>query len=225
MSHCTDLSGDRGLGKFWERQFCIMAGRHGHTFTPHQFDRASSAQAFTGPQWRTLTLPDVTIWSAPGQHHEIKHKAPTRYGSFGLEKYRLEALVAFSEECRQDVYYTIHCWDKAPGGRDGKQSRAGDWYTLNVERLKRLIESGGCILSDGPSWVNGKKKIVPIYYWPSTEWATLLQLWCPIPSRVLLSGELGTSGKQLALGTAAVNSNGRDGRDSGADAFFQLAGL
>lgn len=174
MGHCEDLARDRRIGQYWERQFCLMAARRGLMFTPMQIGRKGSIVAFTldSTGWNQFTLPDVTIWTAPGQHHEIKHKNPTRRGTFGLEQYRFNALMAFAQETEQQVLYTIHNHDLS-GGRDVKTNQIAHWITADVAAL----DENWSYLWDGPSWVNGEKKIVSQYFWPIGMWRSLIDYW------------------------------------------------
>jgi len=174
MEHCTDNTADRAIGKTWERNFCKLAWERGFMFSPMQIGRVGSAVAYQNHNrtWKPLTLPDVTVWTAPGQHHEIKHKNPTKHGSFGLEKYRLDALLAFAHETEQDVMYTIHNHDLA-GGRDAQINEIGHWFTVNVLALDKTWAAK----SRGYSWVNGQKKEVAICYWPTDMWAGLAEYW------------------------------------------------
>jgi len=173
-NHCRDVKGDRAIGAYWERQFCVLAARYNRTFTPMQIGRDASAQAYSsGPAgWSLLTLPDVTIWTRPGEHHEIKHKSPTKYGSIGLEVYRFAALERFADLTGQDVLYTIHRHDLA-GGRDSKVNDIEHWFTASVTTLKAAIGSPSAITRTGPTYCNGEKKDVPIIYWN-------VQLWRPL---------------------------------------------
>lgn len=177
-THCNDLQGDRNLGKHWERQFCFMAGERGKAFTPMQLDRSKSIVAHskkTGA-WNNYTLPDVTVWTAPGEHHEIKHKSPmndwTHGPSFGLEVYRFNALLWFAEETGQQVMYTIHNHDLA-GGRDIQENNIDHWQTANI----KFINNQWHTCRPGQSWVDGKKKTVPIYYWATNLWLPLDIFW------------------------------------------------
>lgn len=173
--HCKDNAKDRQTGAYWERQFCVMARDHGYMFTPMQIGRTSSAVAYKGKGWNAFTLPDITIWTYPGQHHEIKHKNATRGGLYGLEEYRLNALLSFANETRQDVYYTIHDHDKA-GGRNVRTNRIEDWVTANV----RDIDQKWTISGRGLSYVNGQKHEVEIRYWPTSLWEPLQEVWLAI---------------------------------------------
>ena len=158
--HCKDLAGDRRLGAFWERQFCLMMASRGKMFTPLQIGRTESAQAYyaVGRKWHHLTLPDVTVWTAPGEHHEIKHKTTTRANTFGLERYRLDALLAFAEHTQQAVFYTIH---DHHGEKHDTTNRRADWITANVMDLRDARPR----CSIGQSWVAGRPTSVPILYW------------------------------------------------------------
>ena len=88
MAHCEDNAADRKMGALWEKEFCLMAKGYGHVFIPHQHRKEGAASAY-GPSGHLL-VPDVTILSGGGQHHEIKHKNPAKGQLFGLEEYRLE---------------------------------------------------------------------------------------------------------------------------------------
>ena len=137
-----------------------MMADHGKTFTPHQIGRSKSASAFykKGQKWNHFTLPDVTVWSAPGEHHEIKHKTTTASGRFGLEHYRLNSLVAFANETKQVVKYTIH---DHKGDRDDRTNRPEDWLTISVLRLLSATKQDSWTWS----YVSGEKTRVPIWYW------------------------------------------------------------
>lgn len=146
--------------------------RRGLMFSPMQIGRNGSAVAYQGPHWKPLTLPDVTVWTAPGQHHEIKHKNPTTWGMFGLEEYRLNALLAFTSETEQDVMYTIHNHDLS-GGRDAQVNKIEHWLTVNVLDLAGAWKKK----TPGFSWVDGQKKTVAICYWPTNMWSSLTEYW------------------------------------------------
>lgn len=149
-----------------------MMANFGLSFTPLQIGRTKSIQAYKkNSQWKRYTLPDVTIWTAPGQHHEIKHKKPTIRGYFGLEEYRFEALLWFANETLQSVYYTIHNHDLS-GGRNSKINDVSHWISANVLDLKnRYVEK-----RKGFSWINGNKAETWILYWPQKLWNPLLAI-------------------------------------------------
>jgi hypothetical protein len=183
--HCANLSGDREVGAYWEREFCKLAARYGRSFTAHQIGREKSAVAWvrSGGAWNSWTLPDITLWTRPGEHHEIKHKDPCSWG-FGLERYRLEALRAFWEETGQSVYYTLHDYSRQPDSsldyetqrrarKENPKSIAEHWVTAPVSELisPEPREEWGY------SYVGGVKKRVPICYWPSSLFQPVVWLW------------------------------------------------
>lgn len=161
----------RKLGKKWELAFCSLASEFGKSFTPMQIGRKDSIAAFLGT--KKYTLPDVTVWTAPGEHHEIKHKNPTSWMMYGLEVYRFKALLWFARETKQDVMYTIHDWDAA-GGRDAPNN-IEHWFTANVLHLnENWVETN----SDWGSIVNGKwHNNVPIHFWSVDSWCSLSDYW------------------------------------------------
>jgi hypothetical protein len=176
MGHCDDNDKDRKIGQLWERKFCEIASEFGYLFTPLQINHGVSIQAFSknGKKWNRFTLPDVVIWTFPGQHHEIKHKGPTPAGWFGLERYRFDALLAFAEKTRQDVMYTIHN-HALTGGRDVLDNDIDHWVTANIHLLNGTWAH---LQENGTSWVNGVKKTkVPIYYWDINLWIPLRLYW------------------------------------------------
>jgi hypothetical protein len=178
MAHCSDNKSDRGKGELWERNFCILAAQNGFVFTPMQIGRTKSAQAFSqeGDKWNHYTLPDITVWSYPGQHHEIKHKAPTGHRCFGLEVYRYDALYKFANITKQHVMYTIHNHEWS-GGTDGKENNIGHWLTVDVMDLYGKWQT---YQEDGISWVDGQRRTnIPIAYWNISLWQPLQLYWFP----------------------------------------------
>jgi len=176
MQQCSDNGGDRELGAYWERQFCILAAERGFVFSPLQIDKVGSALAYwkEGADWKHFTLPDVTIWTCPGQHHEIKHKAPTKMGGVGLEAYRFHALLNFAKVTGQAVLYTIHN-HALSGGRDSQENLIEHWLTADVIALDSHWDF---VSNKGISWINGEKtEGVVIYYWPVSLWQPLGSYW------------------------------------------------
>lgn len=184
-----DNAADRKEGEYWERRFCEHAATRDRMFTGNQIGRKTSAHAIYGKpdDWSWLTLPDIVIWSSPGEHHEIKHKNPTRNGRFGLEDYRFDALVRFANEIpqTQGVYYTIHNWELA-GGKAVRESYMDHWMTINIRDLELLIQSRDsrkAYSQAGETYYNGEMvrqirgRDVLIWYWPSSAWYPLATLW------------------------------------------------
>lgn len=176
--HCADNKADRKVGAYWEREFALMAGQFGKMFSFLQIGRVDSAVFHfkVNGVWRTHTLPDIVIWSSPGEHHEIKHKEPTQGGRFGLEVYRFQALMEFAEATSQCVMYTIHNHALA-GGRDVTANDIAHWVTANVVHLDKRWHGP----FKGNSWINGKKEETQIYYWDQDLWQPLHSFWVPEP--------------------------------------------
>lgn len=185
----ADNATDRETGAYWENQFCRMARGLGKVFTPHQFKRPDNSALFYGPasdsegksQW---TLPDITVWSAPGEHHEIKHKNQTHDGMYGLEVYRIEALVRFANTTGQAVYYTIHDWQLA-GAANSQERVANDmthWLVGDITQLSRGCTKPG----KSDTWYAGQlRRDEPTWYWtadPCRRFAwfrPLSEIWTP----------------------------------------------
>ena len=171
MNQCVDNKEDRSIGYYWERQFCIMAYNYGKCFTPHQWDKNSSAMAFSN--LNKYTLPDVTIWSCPGEHHEIKHKNPNKHNSIGLELYRYNALYEFKNITHQTVFYTIHNHDLS-GGRYGKVNSINHWLCGSIGDIINLSNAKKF---KGKTWLNGEAAIVDILYWDIELFCKLREIW------------------------------------------------
>lgn len=132
----------RESGALWERNFCVLAAMHNKEFTPHQLVRKEGAAVSwrqEGNGWRKQLLPDVVVWSAPGEHHEIKHKNKMNNGCYGYEAYRLHELVRFANTTGQRIYYTIHDWELAGASSsiDPMANRIEDWLCADVADLSR----------------------------------------------------------------------------------------
>ncbi len=182
MVQCRDLVADRAIGDYWEREFCKMAALHGRSFTPHQIGRDKSALAAYrhGGRYHTATLPDITLWTSPGEHHEIKHKDQTYKKEFGLERYRVNALQWFAEETGQSVYYTIHDYGfiQLPERKDRKGHRENDeahWLTASI---LDLLSHDYRTDPNGISWVNGRRREgIEILFWKAELFMPLSLLW------------------------------------------------
>ena len=151
-----------------------MALQYGRSITAQQIGRISSAVAWARESGKPhpYTLPDVTVWTAPGEHHEIKHKAPTAGGSFGLEVYRFDALLWFAQETGQRVMYTIHNHALA-GGRDVEVNDIAHWQTANVIDLNEKHWKR----ANDWSWIGGERRKTDIYFWRASLWSSLAAFW------------------------------------------------
>jgi len=178
--YLSDNSADRRLGELWEERFCAFADWYGKSWHAYQKDRGTAAcWEKTG---RKQLTPDIQIFCAGGESHEVKHKNPTQArGScarrYGLEKYRLQHLTAFQRESQQAVFYTIHDWEAA-GARTSDASMPNvlqDW------RIAHVIELAADCRQRRPddmwSWCRGEATKVPGYYWATSLWVPLDVYW------------------------------------------------
>lgn len=169
--HCENIDRDRKLGSFWASQFIIMARQHGNSQINAQEKRSSAAIAHD-PDGRPMVLPDITLFkNGYIEHHEIKHKIPTKYHSYGLEVYRFNSLLWYAQQTGENVMYTIH--DYRASGRNNRENNIDDWVTANIRNLYETWRHQ----SYGFSWVNNRKIKVPIYYWAISLWSPLKEYW------------------------------------------------
>jgi hypothetical protein len=179
----------RALGARWEQRFVAMGLALGRIISPHQLrGMAGEAAVALGPDSRWL-LPDMTLWDAGGEHHEIKHKnpmAPNKWRDFpayGLERYRLEHLWRFARVVAPTrVYYTIHDWSLAgaESGDDDVPNDIAHWVTADVLDLAVRVDDTLTVRS----WVNGKMEPhVRTLAWNTTRFHGLKELWAGAPIR------------------------------------------
>ncbi|MBV6343313.1 hypothetical protein [Candidatus Magnetobacterium casense] len=155
---------ERVLGNFWSQKFADMMNRW---YGVHKFDKAPSP-IITLPNGMRIILADVLLLEKEGENYycEVKHKAPTKFGSYGLEEYRFNSLKRLQEYVRAKVLYVIHD-HSLNGGRDNPYNDINHW---KVATIPVLVDSPH-IRHPGPSLVNGVRQIgVPIYYWATTLW-------------------------------------------------------
>ncbi|MGH3494766.1 MAG: hypothetical protein ACRDQ1_16235 [Sciscionella sp.] len=181
--HAVDNKTDRDIGEQWEGHFCRLAAEYGKVLFPNQISRPGKSAAAFGKRrdgtWEKYTLPDVTIFSAPGEHHEIKHKNRTRDGAYGWEQYRLSAAVRWANTTGQRVYYTIHDWELAGASSSSDEvmrNHIDDWVYADVEDLcldrtyTRICKS----------YYNSGTREFPTDFWAAGEYfRPLKELWVP----------------------------------------------
>lgn len=173
------LARDRSVGQLWEEEkFPELIGQYRpgwFTRNQRRRDGAAVAERIDAGELRRMLLPDVVIWSAPTEHHEIKHKNATSQGMYGLEVYRFRALVEFAAETRQPVLYTIHDWELAgaSSATEPMPNVLAHWLTIPTQLLEWRLPKP----RTSPSWVNGEKRMVPTFYWPTDLWEPLADWW------------------------------------------------
>jgi hypothetical protein len=180
--HLHSNPDDRELGKLWEQQFCRLAAWYGKAFVPQQIGRDTAARWYTGSN--AALLPDITIFSAPGEHHEIKHKNPTpdyrpRLRSYGYEAYRLRPLLIFRRVTQQPVLYTVHDWELAGVKHSDvpMPNIVHHWRTVDVLTLEAYLKDHHIPPERVDTWLNGEKAKCLGYYWPVNIWIALDAWW------------------------------------------------
>jgi len=177
--HASDNAGDRAVGAKWEARFQELANASGYTVTANQKNRSGAAVAVGGRNGGSrLVLPDMLVLGRPNQYHEIKHKNPTAYGSYGLEAYRFAHLLEIANQTDDLVLYTIHDWHRAgaTNSRADMENRLEDWVTADV----RLLQFEPRKTFPGKTYVNGTCEIADIHYWSADLWMPLSDFWAPV---------------------------------------------
>lgn len=177
----------RTVGARWEQRFAEMGLARGRIISPHQLrGMAGEAAVALGPKSRWL-LPDMTLWDAGGEHHEIKHKNPMspnrrrNFPAYGLERYRLEHLWRFARVVAPTrVYYTIHDWSLA-GAQTGDDDTPNDiahWVTADVLDLAVNVDAEFPVRS----LINGRMESgVRALAWNTARFRALTELWSAAP--------------------------------------------
>lgn len=175
--YLANNAADRALGEKWEGNFCHLAAWYGKAFHAVQLDRQRAARWQKGN--RPALLPDVTIFTSPGEHHEVKHKNPSRRRAYGYETYRLKSLLLFHQETRQPVFYSIHDWELA-GARTSDAPMPNvlqDWRVIDVCQLEAFIRSAHLEEERMGTWINAAASTCFGYYWPTSLWIPLDEVW------------------------------------------------
>lgn len=167
--HAAQNAYDRAIGEAWEARFEAMARDLGW----------ECARAVAPEVWwkKSEPLPDRTVRrDGKREWHEIKHKDPTRWtGEFGLEGYRMNALLHLAEVTGDPVLYTIHDWRLAGASSSDEdvENRLRDWRTVEVAALQETESRS----AEGFTYYSGQKVRTKIYYWRKSLWAPLATYW------------------------------------------------
>lgn len=149
----------REVGSKWEKEFAKIVGARGALYCLHQEDRDKSAtfHFYEDGTLKSKPLPDVTVFTSPGFHAEVKHKSPTRTGWIGLERHRIAAMRMLADASGQHVLYVVH------------RSDTDEWIACSIKRFERLAERE--MMS--PSLVCGVMQSVPTVYTPVSAFTSL----------------------------------------------------
>lgn len=147
------LEEDREKGEITEREFCKLMQRHG-CFT-HRFQKGYPKAAVLECGDEYILLPDVWVVpeAKPYFFAEVKGKYPSRYRTYGLERYRVDSLIKIADLTGTPVLYTIN------------DTRDKKWYWND---LKALMKQPYKVFWS-KTYVAGETKKLPVCYFQK-EW-------------------------------------------------------
>lgn len=165
----ADNRTDRAVGEAWEARFEDMA--EGFGFECHKPEAPETWWPDKG------LLPDRLVQrDKRHEWHELKHKRPSRRHLFGLEAYRLDALLRLAKHVGDAVLYTIHNWEAAGARSAGETvpNRIEDWVTIDVLELPDTISES---VEKESTYYAGSKAKALIHYWDADAWDALSLRW------------------------------------------------
>lgn len=161
---CRDLRKDRLKGAEAEERFCeIMRsiGYEAERLQPRAKERAATKEI----RGERIVIGDVDVKTPSGEvfNVEVKSKYPNRFGSYGMEEYRIDHYMRYEKLTEIPVIYAI---EKTGDSEDKK---------LPIEKRKWFWKSFRALLKypyktfRGLTWMDSGKKKVPICYFKE-EW-------------------------------------------------------
>ena len=143
------LETNRREGKQTEKRFCRLLQRH-DCFT-YRFQKGYPKAAVLQGADEYVILPDV--WIVPMSYKnqcfaEVKGKYPSKYETYGLEKYRVDSLLRISDLTGVRILYAIY------------DTRDKKWYWNDLHRLMKKPYKEYW----SRTYVNGQVKMLPTYY-------------------------------------------------------------
>jgi len=119
------LEEDRKRGEKTEHEFCELMQKYG-CFT-HRFQKGYPKSAVLERGSEYIILPDM--WVVAERNHpyfaEVKGKYPSRYGAYGLERYRVDSLIKISDLTGITVLYVIY------------DTKDNEWYWNDIKMLMK----------------------------------------------------------------------------------------
>lgn len=132
---------DRALGNRWEKEFISIAALFGFEGWQVSDLRGSTMQW----QGRRYISPDVWLLRRGDKQYacEVKHKAPTKHNSIGLEEYRADSLMELqryfvNEHGNVTPLYVIHDWSQN-GDRHNERNIIHHWRAQTMDELQKHI--------------------------------------------------------------------------------------
>lgn len=121
---------------------------------------------------RRVVAPDFSLRRAGARlWHDVRHKAPTPNGCFGLEANRLRELLAVQRATGERIFYTLH---NHGGDRLSQRDDIRDWITADVDDLARRWDGAGVTKAYTKNGVEPQR----VLFWSSRRFKPLaLALW------------------------------------------------
>jgi len=158
---CTNLSEDRLKGAKAEIEICDVLKNHGYDTIRLQYYSIDKAASIRNGE-ELIVLGDVFVISPTNELFviEVKEKYPNKYGSYGLEEYRLNHYLSFERLTKIPVIYAI---------KDTQDN--GKWYWNTFKDLLLMQPKQ----FPGDSWVDGNKEKVNIVYFKKIWFKSLIE--------------------------------------------------
>ena len=162
----------RALGNRWEQKFIDIVELFG--FEGWQVSKLrGSTMVWHG---RRYISPDVWILRRGDKQYacEVKHKAPTKHDSIGLEVYRVNSLIELQEHFVNEhggvtPLYVIHDWSQN-GDRDNDRNIIHHWRAQTIDKLQDHIT----LTCNSDTYYNGEKCRKPTNYYSVCHFTPLL---------------------------------------------------
>jgi hypothetical protein len=143
------LEEDRKKGIEAEVNFCKLLQKY-DCFT-YRFQKGYNKAAVLERGDEYIILPDV--WVIPLNNDdffcEVKSKYPSRYGSYGLEEYRILSLLRISAVTKRKVLYAVY------------DTIDQIWYWKNLKTLENMPYKR----YRSETYVDGSVKRLPVHYY------------------------------------------------------------
>jgi len=162
---CIDLARDRLKGADAEERFCELMRKNGfkaNRLQPKQ-EKGAATKTVKG---KRIVVGDVDVSLPNGEifNAEVKSKYPSQFGAYGIEQYRVEHYRDYEKLSGIPVVYVIE-----------KTKNSKNETVIPIEQREWLWKSFRDLLKkpykvyEGWTWIGGKKKKAPIYYFEE-EW-------------------------------------------------------
>lgn len=171
---CINLDEDRLKGADAEERFCRIMRKNGYKAVRLQ-PKAREGAATKIIKNERIVVGDVDVMLSNGEmifNAEVKSKYPTRFGDYGIEEYRVNHYMRYEKLTGIPVVYVI---EKTKNKKNEKEipieKRKWFWKSFR-ELLKKPFKK-----YQGWTWISGKKKLAPIYYFKEQWFNDMEKEW------------------------------------------------